>query len=222
MRFPPHCPYGYPYGYPYGQTTCHTTAVTDYYPTTINLQAEDADYARAFTESITHPWGAWPSPADLATIDHLTSQPERCAAVVAVLKERLGTGGECAARALKLIPAMPFSVLADLGGEITKIADGSRWADWDTRAHAAFFLPQIAEAKQDREDESTKRKWEAWQSMYGRSRAAWLPPPDDSAFAYPKWPDVECPKEPEGWRYLLVPAPAMRHFESGGVYPWHR
>jgi hypothetical protein len=79
----------------------------------------------------------------------------------------------------------------------------------------------VSEAKKDREDETNKRKWDAWQSMYGFSRAAWLPAPDESAYAYRKWPDTDA-KNPPGWRTVFVPEPFMRHVESGGVYPWHR
>ncbi|BEJ03801.1 hypothetical protein CcaverHIS641_0109760 [Cutaneotrichosporon cavernicola] len=191
----------------YPQTYYHMTSTTSYFPTTIKLDVEDSDYARTFTETITHPWGAW---------------PERLKAVVDVLKERLGSGGECAARALKLITALPFSALADLEGEITKVADGTRWADYSTRVDAAYFLPQVAEAKAARDEVDKERNWDAWQAMYGRSGAAWVPPPMESAYAYPKMPEVECPTNPSGWRFVMFPEPFMRHMETGGAYPWHR
>ncbi|GMK57692.1 hypothetical protein CspeluHIS016_0405260 [Cutaneotrichosporon spelunceum] len=203
-------------------THCQVTSKTTYIPTIINLNVEDADYARAFTEALTHPDGTWPSPADLATIDRLTSEPERRKAVVGVLKNRLGAGGECAARALHLIPGLPFSALADLGSEIVKLADGTSWADHSTRAHAAFYLPQVAEAKADRDAATAERKWETWQTLYGRSWVAWLPPPDDSGFTYSKLPEVECPKNPPGWRFVMFPEPFMRCMETGRAYPWRR
>jgi hypothetical protein len=71
MRSYPAYSYGWSYPQPYCYTT--TTASTAYVPASVDITVEDADYARTFVETITHPWGAYPTTSDLATIDRLTA-----------------------------------------------------------------------------------------------------------------------------------------------------
>lgn len=112
-------------------------------------------------------------------------------------------------------------------GEIKKVADPTSGLtstighDCPVRNTAEWYARQAESAKAERDEAAKRHKWDTWSSLYGRSSVAWLGPPDDSAYAYPKMPIIESPKNPDGFRWVLFTAPAMRHFESGGVYPWH-
>lgn len=86
----------------------------------------------------------------------------------------------------------------------------------DLVPYADYFHSLAQEAQKKRDTKKNDANWETWCAFAGKSRVAWPAPPDDSVYAYPKFPDdVSNPKDtPDGWKWLLVPQQPLGYLDA--------